>query len=240
MNRKSGSVVAGGVIVALLGVMLVFVYAGNVRSGATTVSAGSAFVATSDIPVGTRWEDAVGTFKKRDVPSDVKPVTAVTSDAQLNGRSAARAITAGEVITTTQFNTSGTGGLDIPAGQNAVTINLGVPQAVARYIQTGSEINAYVTYKGLPTESNPADATITKLLLSNVKVLANRPMTTQAQETAEGQQTGTEILLTLALTPDQAEQLIFAKENGSVWLGLVHQGDAPVTSGGRTFRSALV
>jgi Flp pilus assembly protein CpaB len=83
---------------------------------------------------------------------------------------------------------------------------------------------------------------ITKLLLSNIKVLANEPMQTPSEETAEAAAPaqGGEIMITLSLTPAQAEQLIFAKENGSVWLGLVHPGDAPVTSGGRTYKTALV
>jgi pilus assembly protein CpaB len=242
MNKRSSGVVVGGIIVALLGMVLVFTYAGNVRSDAGISGAGTAFVATNDIPAGTRWEDMVGALKKKDVPSDVRPATAVATTSQLNGRAAVRSIAKGEIVTTTQFNTSSSGGLDIPAGQNAVTINLGIPQAVARYIQPGSETNIFVTYKNLPQAGQPADSTVTKLLLSNIKVLANQPMQTATAETADAAapaQTG-EIMLTLALTPGQSEQLIFAKENGSVWLGLVHPGDAPVTSGGRTFKTALV
>lgn len=243
MNKRSSGVVVGGIIVALLGMVLVFTYAGNVRSDAgVTGGAGTAFVATNDIPAGTRWEDMVGALKKKDVPSDVRPTTAVATTTQLNGKSAIRSIAKGEIVTTSQFNTSSSGGLDIPAGHNAVTINLGMPQAVARYIQAGAETNVYVTYKNLPSAGQPADAFVTKLLLSNIKVLANQPMLTQTEETADAAAPSTagEILLTLSLTPDEAERLIFAKENGSVWLGLVHPGDAPVTSGGRTFKTALV
>lgn len=242
MNKRSSGVVVGGIIVALLGMVLVFTYAGRVKAGAgLSGAAGTAFVATNDIPAGTRWEDMVGALKKKDVPADVRPSTAVATTTQLNGKAAIRGIAKGEIVTTSQFNTSSSGGLDIPAGQNAVTVNLGVPQAVARYIQPGSDTNVYVTYKGLPN-AQPADAVITKLLLSNVKVLANEPMqapTAEAADAAAPAQ-GSEILLTLALTPDQAERLIFGKENGSLWLGLVRPGDAPVTSGGRTFKTALV
>jgi hypothetical protein len=51
--------------------------------------------------------------------------------------------------------------------------------------------------------------------------------------------TGGESLLTLALTPDQAEKVIFAKENGALWFGLVRPGDAPATTGGRTAQNVL-
>ena len=242
-SKRSSGVVVGGIIVALLGMVLVFTYAGRVRAGAgVSGGAATAFVATNDIPAGTRWEDMVGALKKKDVPSDVRPATAVATTAQLNGKSSIQSIAKGTIVTTSQFNTSSSGGLDIPAGQNAVTVNLGLPQAVARYIQPGSETNVFVTYKSLPQAGNPADAVVTKLLLSNVKVLANQVQQAPSADTAEAAApaaTG-EVLLTLALTPQQSEQLIFAKENGSLWLGLVHPGDAPVTSGGRTYRTALV
>lgn len=242
MNRRSGTVVAGGVVVALLGMLLVFVYAGQVRSGAGVSSgAGAVFVATTDIPVGSRFEDVSASLKKKDVPSDVLPATAVTAEEQLAGKSSVQSIAKGEIITSTQFNTSSSGGLDIPPGTNAVTINLGIPQGVARYVQPGADANVYVTYKDRPDVNDASEATITQLVLSNVKVLANRPaVLNPSQEQAQEAGQTAEILLTVAVTPDQAEKLIFAKENGSVWLGLVNPGDAPVASGGRTFSSALI
>lgn len=243
MNKRSSGVVVAGIVVALLGMVLVFTYAGRVRAGAgVSGAAGTAYVATNDIPAGTRWEDMVGALKKKDVPADVRPATAVATTSQLNGKAAIRSIAKGEIVTTSQFNTSSSGGLDIPAGKNAVTVNLTVPQAVARYIQPGADANVYVSYKGLPTAGNPADANITKLLLSNIKVLANQPMqapTAEAADAAAANQ-GNEVLLTLSLSPDEAEKLIFAKENGALHLGLVRPGDAPVTSAGRTFKTALV
>lgn len=245
MNKRSSGVVVAGIVVALLGMVLVFTYAGRVRAGAgVSGAAGTAYVATNDIPAGTRWEDMVGALKKKDVPADVRPATAVATTSQLNGKAAIRGIAKGEIVTTTQFNTSSSGGLDIPAGKNAVTVNLTVPQAVARYIQPGADANVYVSYKNLPTAGNPADANVTKLLLSNIKVLANQPMQAPTAEAADANAAaatqGNEVLLTLSLAPDEAERLIFAKENGSLHLGLVRPGDAPVTSGGRTFKTALV
>jgi len=244
-NKRSGTVVAGGIAVALLGMLLVFVYAGRVKAGAgVSGGSGTAFVATTDIPMGTRWEDMTGALERKNVPADVRPVTAVNTENQLNGKSTIQGIAKGQIITTSQFNVSSSGGLDIPAGQNAVTINLGTPQGVARYIQPGAETNVYVTYKNLPGVNNPADASVTKLVLSNIKVLANQIKLPTEEEAAAAQAAGqaptAEILLTVAVTPDQAEKLIFAKENGSVWLGLVNPGDAPVASGGRTFRTALI
>ena len=44
----------------------------------------------------------------------------------------------------------------------------------------------------------------------------------------------------MAVTIDQAERIIFAKENGSVWLTLMHSGDPAGVGIGRTYKSVLV
>jgi pilus assembly protein CpaB len=240
MNKRSNAIVVGGVLVAMLGMLLVFVYARSVKAEAGLTAGGTAFVATTDIPVGTRWEDMSSVVKRESIDGDRRPANAVANHSQLNGRTSARAISKGEVVTTNQFNASASGGLDIPAGQNAITINLSIPAGVGRYVQTGSTTNVYVTFKGLPG-TNPQESVLTKLLLTNIKVLANRPAVPAGEENPSSTNVGAgDVLLTLAVTPEQSEKLIFAKENGSLWFGLINPGDAPVTTTGRTYRSALV
>ena len=239
MQKRSNAIVVGGVFIALLGMLLVFLYARGGEAGAALSGGSTAFVTTTDIPVGTRWEDMRNLIERQNVSDRERPANAVISQTQLNGRTATKAIPRGEVITTSQF-TSPSGGLDIPVGQNAITINLSVPAGVARYVQAGSITNVYATFKGVPGINSAADSVVTKLILSNVKVLANQIATpVQEQSSTVASPTG-DILLTLALTPQDAEKLIFAKENGSLWFGLVNPDNPPVTTSGRTFRSALV
>ncbi|MDQ4148854.1 MAG: Flp pilus assembly protein CpaB [Actinomycetota bacterium] len=240
MQKRSNAIVVGGVFVALLGMLLVFVYARGGAAGTTLGGGTPAFVTTTDIPVGTRWEDMRNLVEQRSVSERERPASAVISPTQLNGRTASQSIRRGQVITTNQF-TSPSGGLDIPPGQNAITINLSVPAGVARYVQAGSLTNIYATFKGVPGINSAADSVVTKLILSNVKVLANRiagPVEEQ-QSSNVANPTG-DVLLTLALTPQDAEKLIFAKENGNLWFGLVNPDNPPVTTTGRTFRSALI
>ncbi|MGH2769146.1 MAG: Flp pilus assembly protein CpaB, partial [Actinomycetota bacterium] len=186
-----------------------------------------------------RWEDMKERIGKQSVPADLRPATAVTTGTQLNGRTSARAISRGEIVTTAQFNTSASGGLDIPAGHNAITVNVAVPQGVARYVQPGAFINVYASFKGIPGPANPTDTTVTRLILSKIKVLANQPATLPVERSGAAAGPSGDILLTVAVTPDQAEKLIFAKENGSLWFGLVNAADGPASTGGRTFKTAL-
>lgn len=236
-----------GVLASLTGMLLVFVYTANVKTGGgdgEVAETAPAFVAIADVSVGTRWEDMTEVVQKREVPLGLHPASAVSEVEDLEGKAAVRAITKGEVITTGQFDPFRSGSLATPKGHDAVTINVAAPQGVALYVQPGAKANIYASFKGSPAGVDPEDAVVTKLLLSNITVLANR---TASLSTVEGEVAGepapapnSESLLTLAVTPEQAEKLIFAKENGTIWLGLPHPENPLASTEGRTFRTAFL
>jgi pilus assembly protein CpaB len=234
MYTRSRTIIAAGVAAALLGALLVMAYArsaGQSSGGPST----SALVATKDYPAGTQWEDVSKGLASRSVPADLRPSTAVTAKDALNGRRSVRAIAKGEVVTSTQFGTGESapaGGLEIPAGHNALSISMPVPQGVGRYPQSGDLVNMYVTFKR--QGDGTGARTITKLLLSNVQVLSTR-----AAGSTERSTTASDVLLTLALTPQQSERVVFSKENGSLWFALVHSGDKKASTSGRTFEDVL-
>ncbi len=235
LQMRSRTMVLAGVTVALVGALAVFVYGRSVAARSGGEDGVSAFVAAKDIPAGTVWNAASPAIDRRSVPASLRPAGAITSPEQVAGRTSVRQISKGEVITNAQFGRSTAApaaGLEIPPKHNAVTINLSPPQGVGHYAQPGDVVNIYTTIK-----NTAGDGPITKLMLSNVQVLANRSATAEEGKGVAG---SGEVLLTLALRPGQAEKVIFAKENGSLWFGLVHPGDKPVTTGaGRTAANVL-
>lgn len=229
MQTRPKTIIAAGVATALIGALLVFAYGRSVSGSSEGAPAAKALVATEEIPPGTTWADAEGKVDERSVPTDARPISAVDDPTALEGRRSVRAVQKGEVITTAQFGlteAAPAGGLDIPPGQNAVTMNLGVPQGVAHYVQPGDFVNVYVTLPGDEKEGPPP---VTKLVLSNVQVLANRT----AGQSSDGSPAG-DIFLTLAITPQDTEKLVYAKEHGSLWFGLVHAGDPKAETPGVT------
>jgi pilus assembly protein CpaB len=243
MKKRSSMLAVAGLLASLIGMLLVFVYTARVKAGAgdQLAATATAFVATEDVGLGTSWEDMSGLVKKQKVPPELRPASAVSNPGQVKGKASVRPISKGEILTTTQFDTAKSGSLATPKGYDAVTINLAPPQGVALYIQPGVKANIYVSFKGAPAGVDPTEAVVTKLLLSNVNVLANRPASpASADGAAQEPSAGQEILLTLAVTPDEAEKLIFAKENGSIWLGLPNPENPPATTAGRTFKTTLL
>ncbi|HVL50005.1 MAG TPA: Flp pilus assembly protein CpaB [Actinomycetota bacterium] len=241
--KRSKIVVIGGAVLAVLGMLLSYLYtAGAARSGAvapvdaTTVPA---YVATADLTVGTLWEDLADSIELRQVPASLRPPQAITDEEQASGKTLVRSMSQGEILTTVQFNATGAESLKIPAGMRALTISVPLPQGVGDYIQPGSKADIYVTFKGMPGAS-AEDANLTQLLLSDVTVLANRrALSAKAQAEGAAPDDSGDILLTLAVTIEQAEKIIFAKENGGVWLTLMNAGEPAGVGTGRTYRTAL-
>lgn len=233
MQTRPKTIIAAGAATALIGALLVFAYGRSVSSSAEGAPAAQALVATEEIPAGTPWEETSGKVDERPVPEDARPVSAVDDPETLDGRRSVRAVQKGEVITTAQFGlreAAPADGLDIPPGQNAVSVDLGAPQGVAGYVQPGDFVNVYATFEG------PADGdgeTVTKLTLSNVQVLANRTAD------SEGDRGSGSVFLTLALTPHDAEKVVHAKQQGRLWLGLVHPGDPEAETPGVTRANVL-
>jgi len=238
MQSRSTTIIGAGVAVALLGALMVFVYAHNLRgsAGASGGSSVGAYVVTAPITAGTAGTGLTGLIKVTSVPTAARPADAVGALSQLSGLVSLRRLEPGEVLSTSQFGTAGTpstdtSGLAIPAGMNAITVNVPIPQDVAGYVSPGDKVNMYMTSKDIPNEvaGSPGGAAA-RLLLSNVTVLSTVVEGTPAAVTPVPA-TGPEYF-TLALSPTDTEKVIYAETFEQVWFALVHPGDPnAVTSG---------
>lgn len=237
MKSRSTTIIGAGVAVAVLGAVMVFAYAHSLQgsAGATTGSSAGAYVAASAIPTGTKGSAISALVKSAAVPSAARPSDALTSLTQVSTQVALRNISAGEVISASQFGTAGTpntdtSGLTIPAGKNAITVTSPVPQAVAGYVSPGDLVNIYLT-----TKAGDQGA---RLLLSNVSVLATVPANTpKVASGAAAAPAAGDVYFTLALSPQEAEKIIFSQTYESLWYGLVHPGDGPASTTGQTVKT---
>lgn len=211
--KRSNVLIAAGMAAALLGVVSVLAYGRSVESSAKhTVSA---WTAADTIAPGTKGEEVAKRVTQVKVPVSLRPDIAIAAPGDLNGRIAVRQIAKGEVITGAQFGATGTAAqptvIQIPPGYNAVSLSLPAPQAVGRFVRPGDLVNIFAT---------PKEGAGTKLLLQNVQVLADGANGADEASKFAGA-SGGEVMLTMALRPGDVQQLVQARESGSVWLALV-------------------
>lgn len=116
----------------------------------------------------------------------------------------------------------------IPAGKQAVAVDLPSVAGLAGYAKPGDLVNVYATVK------NSTDPKVTvpqaKLVLRAVRVL-------DVRQAPQGTAASTTFLL--ALNETEAERLIFFGKFESLWFTLVPPGQTPGKTAGHTYRNAL-
>jgi pilus assembly protein CpaB len=196
-----------------------------------------AYVAADLIPAGTSASAAVAgnLVEQRAVPAVAVPQGAVGDLAQLEGTVALADILPGEVLLADRFGTdvvAPRGLREIPQDKEAIAVEVGVAQGVAGFIAPGDLVSIIaevvipeeaaadaVEDEAAPPPVEQIESVFTQYLLQDVEVLAvGRRVVTEGED--QVQQTE-QMLMTLALDPEDAERLVFAWNNGTLHFTLL-------------------
>jgi Flp pilus assembly protein CpaB len=226
MAKRSNVIVTLGLAVFIVGAMATFLILRD--NGDDTPTAGSGkvavLVASKPIPAGTNGADAAnnGLVKSKVVADSVKPANALTDPTQLAGRSAILGVPEGQIITSDQFQATQTriGTLKIPEGKTALALELANVPGVAGFAGAGDRINIYGVVKSSPDQGGAASV---KLIMQNTEVLNVNGTVLAA---TPGQPGGTGLVYLLAVSPVEAERLVYLTSFESLYFSLVSK-DAP-------------
>lgn len=256
MKRRIGLIVLA-VVLALVGTVAVYSYAHNAdkRAVAATRSA-NVLYAKKQIPAGTSWDEAVkgDYFTQEKVPVDAAPSNALSNTADsIPGDEVATAdIASGQIVVRPMFGakTASTGILAIPKGKMAVSVTLPADADVAGFVQSGSQVAIYATFKRagqgstareLPLTDNSTDIYATKLLLPRVGVIAtsqDAPSDLNGAKSSNNNNSTNNVLVTVALSQADAERMILAQQIGQLYLALL--SDSSVTAAGGGIDNAAI
>ena len=231
MDRRKLLVVAAA-IVAALGVVLVLIYAkGADKRAQDTYDTVEVLTATAQINPGESIDQAASGGKLA-----LKPVTRgellagyQTATTALTGQVALATIYPGEQIIASKFGTSAVpvSALPIPAGKVAISVSLSDPARVAGFVNPGSIVAIFLS-------GSAGGEPYTRLLLSRVTVIGVGATSDAAVSAADGTAAnGTAAngapantehlpatLLTLAVTQQEAQKILFAQGNGQLAFSL--------------------
>jgi pilus assembly protein CpaB len=241
------AIVAAVVLAALATVAIVTYVRGIEQRAFEDAELVEVFVAQEEIPAGTSAEAAseAGFVARDNAPRATVPDGAVTSLDQLSGLVAQERILAGEVIVRARWADPAAvaAELDIPEGFEALAVQVGIPPGVAGFVREGDRVSLIATVETPGDVVTEEDGTVveepgeflTQYLLQGIEVLAvgqRRVVTEEEQE--GGQQPTDQVLLTVALQPEDAERMVFAIENASLYFTLLPDDAEPVDTPGRT------
>jgi pilus assembly protein CpaB len=232
MGRRT-VLLSAALVVAAVGTMIVFLYAKGADDRARAdQELVAVLVAKSDISTGTTAQSAqsAGAFELREVAAESVVPGALSDIAPVQDQVVITNVFAGQQVLSQQFGANAaSGGLPIPDGKMAVSVQLGDPERVAGFVQPGSEVAVFVTI-----ENNGSDTT--RLLIPRVEVIAAGPTTLVqlATKDSSGNENTEELpraILTLAVDQKQAEKLIYGTTNGAGYFALLTE-DTSLPGGG--------
>ena len=210
-NKRLILALTGAVLCGLLGVTLITRYIANIQ--AYTRDLGEVVVAKTDIPLGEKI--TAEQLNLLPMPNGSVPEGAFRKASEVVGRVAITRIGVREPITLSKLAPEGTeGGLSavIPQGYRAMTVKVDDVVGVSGFIMPGSfvDVVAIIVPPGDQTKGP-----ISKIVLQSIKVLASGPKI----DTPENQRTPSEAKsVTLQVTPEQAEKLVLAANEGKLQL----------------------
>jgi pilus assembly protein CpaB len=181
-------------------------------------------VARKALPLGQTIKTPKDLFVEKQVTRDDAPKDAVNDPKMLEGKTLRRSLRAGDHIFADDIK-EGPVTLEVPPGMRAVGLRVTVEAIAAGFASLpGSKVDILFNMRG-----NNADTTFSMKLLQNVLVLAAD--TTDGQVDTRAMPAS---VVTLALTPKDAERVSLATENGTLRLVLRQPGDEKVYSQERT------
>ena len=223
MNRSRLLMI--GTVALALGLMASYVVYTRGNSGGGNVPGADVLVAANDLAVGTKLQD-------RDIlrvryPRTNLPGNVYTEPRQVIGRGVILPINKGEFLLPSKLAPEKAGsGLPslIPPGMRAVSVRVNDVVSVAGFVQPGSRVDVLLT--GNSGTGSERQATT---VLTNVAVIAvGKSLGSSAGETLAAP------VITLLVSPDDAQKLALAVQEGRIQLALrnpldTHQPDIAAT-----------
>jgi pilus assembly protein CpaB len=225
-NKRFFIVLVGALLFGLLAAFSVSRYLSSAQAYSKNLT--RVAVAKVAIPIGTKIiseQLMVVQFPKESTPDGT-----FESPDKLVGRVAVTNIAPREPVTEARLAPEGTsGGLSavIPEGYRAMTVKVDDVVGISGFIMPGTLVDVVVVID--PEERAGMQDPISKIVLQNIKVLANG----QNIDQPENQRDANSVkAVTLLVTPEQAEKLALAASEGKLQLVMrnsIDQGDEQTT-----------
>ena len=221
-NKRFFLVLVGALIFGVLAAVSVSKYLSSAQAYSKNLN--KVAVAKVAIPIGSKIipeQIMVVQFPKESTPDG-----AFETPEKLAGRVATTNISAREPITESRLAPEGTAaGLSaiIPEGYRAMTVKVDDAAGISGFIMPGTMVDVVVVID--PREGSGMQDPISKVVLQNIKVLANGQNIDKPKDEREANSVKA---VTLQVTPEQAEKLALASSEGKLQLMMrsqIDQGD---------------
>ena len=198
---------AAGAICGVLCALCVLAYTQSVRGEAERARADALARYGGDIAAGEAVDS--GAVEMRLWVADLLPPEAVRKASEVVGARASSTVLSGEVLSARRFGAASSA-IDVPDGKVAISVPAKDVQAVGGAVSAGSSVDVYAT-----------GSAATQVLARGVSVLATSVGTDDRQASESASKV---TWVTLAVDPNQVEELVSAAQRTELYLTLPGAG----------------
>lgn len=223
MRRRLIAAVSAVLLAVIGAVMLVTYVSGADRRAAAGMEPTAVLVVVAPIPAGTPADGLSGRITKKTLPKAALAEGALTSTAAIAGKVANTDLKPGEQLLASRFadpaEIAADGPAQAPRGMQLVSVVLDPQRALGGRLLPGSDVAVFVSF----TSPNKTTLALRHVLVTGIQGGAS-------SETKDGKASdpadasaplpGTSVMVTLAVTPAQAQKVVFGADHGTLWLSL--------------------
>jgi pilus assembly protein CpaB len=219
MESVNKKVILAAVIMALITSVLIYMYIKKATTSIDTVEYTKVYVAAKTLPARNKITDS--DLKELKITKDFLNSKAVLNKSDIVGKRLKDRVIEGEQILGDRLisNSEDILSFDVPKGKRAVSINVNEQVEVADLIRPGDFVDVIGSFEKEEIDDKTNKVIyprITKIILQNVQILA------LGQEQTVGDEKAKELpkTVTIAVSPEDSEKLVFASEYGVLRLAL--------------------
>ena len=178
-------------------------------------------VAKDEIPSGTSFAEIIANqlYEVKELPQASIPLNALAPGSNQEGSLKTRGpLVAGQILISSYFTPEARNriGLEIPRGMLAITISVDDVARVGNFVLPGSRVVIF------STSGSSSNGSSTKVLIPEALVLG---IGDQTEVGADIKNPLPSPMVTVALSPKDAERVIFAASTSQLTLALAHEND---------------
>ena len=223
MRRRLLAALAALVLAALGAVVLLAYVRGADARALAGVQTVDVLVVDRPVPEGTPGEELAELVRTERLPARAAVPGAVTDLDELAGRVATVDLQPGEQLLATRFaapeDLSVPGTVAPPEGAAEVSLLLEPQRAVGGRLAAGDTVGVHLSLDG------QTDVVLSRVLVTQVQ---GAPVvetdTAAAEDSGAPTAPSQSLLITLAVTAQEAEPIVFGMEHGTLWLSLEPEG----------------
>lgn len=223
MNRNTRTLIVLLVAVATAAAATWLVYMAIQSRPVQQVQVAQTFVVAAAKPLATGTRLTAGDVKLVGWPTEAVIPGSFAKIEEVVDRGVLDAVAENEPLTTAKLAPVGAGaGLPptIPPGMRAISVRVNEVVGVAGFVTPGNRVDVFVTLKGNNTG-------LTRIVVSNVTVLTAG--TKYEQDKSKSGEAMPSSVVTLLLSPEDAERVVLASNSGEIMLALRNPLDVDTT-----------